>query len=682
MRTTTRALLAGLALVAVLGGIGPSTPTMAAPGACTTSWATAADGAWTDPARWSTGVVPTATDHVCITVAGAYTVTVDDSVARTVASLTVGTSTGLPDAQVLRIGSPTASTSMLATDGIVVEASGEIELQRAVDTSVTLGVGPTAGIAVVGRLEAGSPPGGTGATTIAGDVTSTGFVGGDDGPITIDGDVTTDGDLTTTGALTVTGTFWARAGTVIGEGSLTTPTAVRIGDASAWMGDGIVATTGASVSFDGDGHATVHARGAVDLLTGLAPDQRLAIEGRSGVAAVVRFSGALVNRGTISIDPQNGAGAQLVGTDPGDHLVNEGQIDRDAGGDGGAKALVSVPVLNTGRIATSDGTLVFGEELRSTGEVDLARGTLDADEDLVLTPTSLLVQSVIGGSLADAGRIVVDGTATIAGDLRVVTSYAAQPSVGSTVMLMIAPDATGTFDDVRFVEASYDVLYETNVVRLRRRAPESATHRLVRAAFQDFLGRQPTGEELADRATAIDGGSLTRAGLVRQLSQSTDYVTALVQRFYTDTLGRPGDPDGVSFWVEQLRSGRRTVAEVAGSFYASEEYYSRVGGIPGAWIDDLYQVFFERLPATGDRDYWVARIAARGRTRVATELFQSLESRRQRVDRLYQDLLGRDSDAAGRDFWAARITTQGDLALAVNLASSAEYLDRAQLRYP
>ena len=204
----------------------------------------------------------------------------------------------------------------------------------------------------------------------------------------------------------------------------------------------------------------------------------------------------------------------------------------------------------------------------------------------------------------------------------------------------------------------------------------------MRAAYQDFLDRQPDVKELSNHAGTIDSGNGTRASLVRSLARSPEYVTALVQRFYADTLGRPGDPGGVAFWVDQLRTGRKTVAQVAGSFYASPEYYGRAGGTDRAWITDLYGVFFDRAPTTGDLTYWTGRISSRGRTRVAVELFQSLESRRQRVQRLYDELLRRDGDPAGVDFWAGRITTTGDLALAVDLASSAEYLDRAQVRYP
>src|ERR1700689_2720581 len=45
------------------------------PGSCSDSWKTAVSGLWSTATDWSTGVVPTSTDNVCIKVAGNYKVT-------------------------------------------------------------------------------------------------------------------------------------------------------------------------------------------------------------------------------------------------------------------------------------------------------------------------------------------------------------------------------------------------------------------------------------------------------------------------------------------------------------------------------------------------------------------------------------------------------------------------------
>ena len=46
-------------------------------GSCSDSWKDPVSGLWSTAADWSTGVVPTSTDNVCIKVAGTYKVTID-----------------------------------------------------------------------------------------------------------------------------------------------------------------------------------------------------------------------------------------------------------------------------------------------------------------------------------------------------------------------------------------------------------------------------------------------------------------------------------------------------------------------------------------------------------------------------------------------------------------------------
>ena len=77
-----------MALAAVLAGCGETTlevssdrapplPSVVGSGAaCTHRWASAVDGSWDDPARWSTGTVPAAPSVVCIEAVGTYSVTV------------------------------------------------------------------------------------------------------------------------------------------------------------------------------------------------------------------------------------------------------------------------------------------------------------------------------------------------------------------------------------------------------------------------------------------------------------------------------------------------------------------------------------------------------------------------------------------------------------------------------
>ncbi|MCU1452101.1 MAG: hypothetical protein JWN46_247 [Acidimicrobiales bacterium] len=204
----------------------------------------------------------------------------------------------------------------------------------------------------------------------------------------------------------------------------------------------------------------------------------------------------------------------------------------------------------------------------------------------------------------------------------------------------------------------------------------------VKAAYADFLGRPPTADELGRTTAQLNGGSITRAMVVQQLAGSEEWVSAIVQALYRDTLGRQGDPAGIAFWSSEIRSGRVSVSGTTAEFYASDEYYARLGGgTNSSWVSDLYKKLLHRSADDRGLSFWIGETARVGRSSVAVEFVQSPESRITRVDALYLKLLGRRPDAAGEAYWADRILVDGDLALAANLAASDEYLARAATRF-
>ena len=505
--------------------------------------------------------------------------------------------------------------------------------------------------------------------------------------LSIDDGFTNDGTIVTgTGVVVrVQATLWTRGGQALGRGTFE-PDVLRVGAMDAPFtdstGPAFVFPQDREISFQGDGTLRIVVLDTARVSGTPAPDQLIQVTAVGGAWARLYYAGTWTSEATIELRPSATSMASLHPNEPElDVFVNEGTVVR-VPATGGAASLDG-DVVNRGVIDTGDGVLAVSGDLRNDATIDLRHGEIEVSGDLDLPIGSVVHHGIRGGGDPDVGHLTARDTAALGGLLITHTDDEAVPAPGAVATVVEAAARTGTFREVLFWgPASYDTQHTATRLNLIRRASESATRRFVRAAFQDFLGRQPDLKELSNHAGTIDSGNGTRASLVRSLSRSPEYVTALVQRFYADTLGRPGDPGGVAFWVGELRSGRKTVAEVAGSFYASPEYFNRTGGTDQAWITDLYGVFFERPPSTGDLTYWTGRIGSRGRTRVAVELFQSLESRRQRVDRLYQDLLGRDGDAGGIDYWAGRLTREGDLALAVFLASSGEYLDRAQVRYP
>ncbi len=202
----------------------------------------------------------------------------------------------------------------------------------------------------------------------------------------------------------------------------------------------------------------------------------------------------------------------------------------------------------------------------------------------------------------------------------------------------------------------------------------------VRAAYQDFLDRSATSEDLVQEAVAIDTGERSRRSLLAELAGSEEWVAAIVDQLYEDTLGRPGDPGGRAFWIDAIRSGRVTVAKAAAGFYASAEYLARLGSLH-RWVADLYDTILGRPSSDADEAYWVGHVPRMGRGWVALQIFQSAESAADRVEALYQALLGRSAEPGAIAFWGPRVVARGDIALAVDLAASAEYLARAHQRF-
>ena len=209
----------------------------------------------------------------------------------------------------------------------------------------------------------------------------------------------------------------------------------------------------------------------------------------------------------------------------------------------------------------------------------------------------------------------------------------------------------------------------------------------ISATYADFLGRPPTSFEREAGRTLLGGETpattSARVTFVTDLANSDNYLGAVVNKMYRDTLGRDGEPGGVAYWTEEIRSKRRTVAQVGGQLYASNEYFQGFGGGDlDTWIGDLYQKLLLRPADAGGLAHWRNQAVTKGRNAVSYPMFQSNESARMRVDKVYLALLGRHVDADGATFWAPRIVANGDVVLAIDVAGSAEYLTRAATRFP
>jgi alpha-tubulin suppressor-like RCC1 family protein len=206
----------------------------------------------------------------------------------------------------------------------------------------------------------------------------------------------------------------------------------------------------------------------------------------------------------------------------------------------------------------------------------------------------------------------------------------------------------------------------------------------VNASYQDFLGRLPSASEVSFQSNALVTGAVSMTNYLTALATSDEWLRVIVTKMYSDTLGRAPDAAGLAYWVGLLRAGTYSVAQVASLFYASDEYYIyHAGNSATSWVTLLYQKLLNRVPDDAGLSAWVSYTnnPRYGKSWVAYQFFQSLESRMRRVEALYQALLYRGPDAVGWPFWAQSVLATGDLTLAVNLAGSQEYWQRAQARF-
>ena len=319
----------------------------------------------------------------------------------------------------------------------------------------------------------------------------------------------------------------------------------------------------------------------------------------------------------------------------------------------------------------------------ATGNVFVA----DVDNDNVKQlPAGGGAQVTLGfsGLNSPDGIAVAAGTVYVsdADNNRVVTLPVAggtQATLGFTGLSAPAGIAVSTNGSVFVADTGNDRIVSLPV------PANSPKQSFVIATYNDYIQRNPTTSELTSGANSISDVTVVakRAAFAKSLANTDKYLGAFVNKLYQDTLGRNGDPGGVAYWTNKLRNKTQTPAQVAASFYASNEYFKGFGkGTNADWVKDLYQKVLLRPATPAQVTAAVNTTVAKGRYSYAYSLFQGLESRRVRVRALYQHFLGRGPDPAGLEYWAGKVSTEGDIALAFNLSSSNEYFNKSAVRFP
>ena len=191
-------------------------------------------------------------------------------------------------------------------------------------------------------------------------------------------------------------------------------------------------------------------------------------------------------------------------------------------------------------------------------------------------------------------------------------------------------------------------------------------------------------------------------------------VDAFVTGFYTKCLNRSADSAGLNSWTLSLLSKTKIGTDVARGFVLSAEFQAR-NLTDDAYVESLYQAFFNRPSDAGGKSVWVDQLKA-GVLRedvlygfVMAPEFANLCSSygiskidalgmqqyqvRQFVRGFYQQCLGREPDAAGIANWTSQLiagtVTGRDVARGFVLSaefvnknvSSSDFLDTLYLAF-
>lgn len=192
----------------------------------------------------------------------------------------------------------------------------------------------------------------------------------------------------------------------------------------------------------------------------------------------------------------------------------------------------------------------------------------------------------------------------------------------------------------------------------------------VTKMFSFFLGRAPTGAELAQAQTTSMTTLQGRSRLLRNMTTSAEWYVHAVGDAYRQILRRDVGLAELNVWLKFLAGGHTTLDQIERTLYASGEY---VGGrSTGAWVDRLYADLLGRTADTGGRAYWIGVTAQRGRAAVVRSFHDAPEPRNARITDAYVRVLGRRPDSGGLSYWSTRTLSRGQIEVLTALAATAE----------
>ncbi|MBO4496018.1 MAG: DUF4214 domain-containing protein [Clostridiales bacterium] len=159
-------------------------------------------------------------------------------------------------------------------------------------------------------------------------------------------------------------------------------------------------------------------------------------------------------------------------------------------------------------------------------------------------------------------------------------------------------------------------------------------------------------------------------------------IADFVERLYTIALNRPSEPEGKAFWVNEIESGNRTGGDCAHFFLIEAPEFLNRGLNEEDFVETLYRTFFDRASEPAGKKFWVDSLKSGKRTKenVIMGFIDSTEwcnvcamygvksgapnakaefaskNAIKFATRLYTECLGRAPEEGGLKYWSLALT--------------------------
>jgi hypothetical protein len=143
-----------------------------------------------------------------------------------------------------------------------------------------------------------------------------------------------------------------------------------------------------------------------------------------------------------------------------------------------------------------------------------------------------------------------------------------------------------------------------------RLGPHRTTTEAAQKLFVDFVGRAPTSAELADQLDLLATQPAWVAAAYLEAGSAWQGTAGDVSRLYTAYFGRVGETSGLLYWTGRRQAGT-SLAFVSSTFASSSEFESTYGDLePSEFVQLVYQNTLGRPPDSAGLSFWTGRIVA------------------------------------------------------------------------